>query len=130
VRAVMEGVAYNNHWLHGYVEKFAKHRLDPIRMVGGGACSDLWCQIHADVMDRTIEQVADPLNAQLRGAAILAGMALGHVDRSQVRDLVEVAATFTPEPGNRQVYDRLSFELPGLYKAQRKMFRRLNRRWT
>jgi xylulokinase len=130
VRAVMEGVAYNNHWLHGYVEKFAKHRLDPIRMVGGGACSDLWCQIHADVMDRTIEQVADPLNAQLRGAAILAGMALGHADRSQVRDLVEVAATFTPEPGNRQVYDRLSFELPGLYKAQRKMFRRLNRRWT
>jgi xylulokinase len=98
--------------------------------VGGGATSDLWCQIHADVMDRTIEQVADPLNAQLRGAAILAGLALGHVDRTQVRDLVEVAATFTPDPANRQVYDRLSSELPGLYKAQRKMFRRLNTRWT
>ncbi len=130
VRAVMEGVAYNNHWLHGYVEKFVKRRLDPIRIVGGGAVSELWCQIHADVMDRTIEQVADPLNAQLRGAAILAGMSLGLVDRSEVRDLVGVARTFTPDPANRDVYDRLSAEVPNLYKSQRKMFRRLNGRWT
>jgi xylulokinase len=130
VRAVLEGVAYNNHWLHGYVERFAKRRLDPIRIVGGGASSDLWCQIHADVMDRTVERVGDPLNAQLRGAAILAGMALGVVDRSDVRDLVAVVATFTPDAASRRVYDRLSGELPTLYKSQRKMFRRLNRRWT
>jgi xylulokinase len=130
VRAVMEGVAYNDHWLHGYVEKFAKRDLDPIRVVGGGAQSDLWCQIHADVMDRTIEQVVDPLHAQLRGVAMLAGIALGHVDRSEVRDLVGVARTFTPDAGNRQVYDRLSAELPTLYKSQRKMFRRLNRGWS
>jgi xylulokinase len=130
VRAVMEGVAYNNHWLLGYVEKFAKHRLDSIRIVGGGAVSELWCQIHADVMDRTIEQVDDPLNAQLRGAAVLAGMALGLVDKGEVRDLVGVSRTFTPDPDNRQVYDRLSSELPKLYASQRKMFRRLNRRWS
>jgi xylulokinase len=130
VRAVMEGVAYNDHWLHGYVERFAGRRLDPVRIVGGGAQSDLWCQIHADVMDRTIERVADPMHAQLRGAAMLAGMSLGHVDRSEVRDLVEVDATFTPDAANRAVYDRLSAELPNLYASQRKMFRRLNRRWT
>jgi len=130
VRAVMEGVAYNNHWLLGYVEKFVKQPLDPIRIVGGGAVSELWCQIHADVMDRTIEQVDDPLNAQLRGAAVLAGMSLGLVDRAEVRDLVGVSRTFSPDPTNRQVYDRLSSELPKLYASQRKMFRRLNRRWT
>lgn len=130
VRAVMEGVAYNDHWLHGHVERFAGGRLDPIRVVGGGAQSPLWCQIHADVMDRTIEQVADPLHAQLRGVAILAGMALGLVERAEVRDLVGVARTFTPDPANRAVYDRLSAELPGLYRSQRKMFRRLNRRWS
>jgi xylulokinase len=130
VRAVMEGVAYNDHWLHGHVERFAGRRLDPVRIVGGGAQSDLWCQIHADVMDRTIERVADPMHAQLRGAAVLAGMSLGHVDRAAVRDLVEVDATFTPDAANRGVYDRLSAELPNLYTSQRKMFRRLNRRWT
>jgi xylulokinase len=130
VRAVMEGVAYNDHWLLGYVEKFVKQRLDPIRMVGGGAVSELWCQIHADVMDRTIEQVEDPLNAQLRGVAMLAGMSLGMIDRADVRDLVGVARTFTPDPANRQVYDRLSSELPKLYATQKKVFRRLNRRWS
>lgn len=130
VRAVMEGVAYNNHWLHGYVEKFVKRTLDPIRMVGGGAQSDLWCQIHADVMDRTIEQVADPLHAQLRGVAILAGLSLGLVDRSEVRGLASVARTFTPDPGHRDMYRRLSSELPRLYSSQKKMFRRLNRRWS
>ena len=41
-----------------------------------------------------------------------------------------VARTFTPDPANRQVYDRLSSEFPKLYASQRKMFRRLNRRWT
>ena len=130
VRAVMEGVAYNNQWLLGHVERFVKQRLDPIRIVGGGAASELWCQIHADVMDRTIEQVDDPLNAQLRGAAVLAGMSLGLVDKGEVRELVGVSRTFTPEPGNRQVYDRLSSEVPKLYSSQRKMFRRLNRRWS
>ncbi len=130
VRAVMEGVAYNNHWLHGYVERFAKQTLDPIRVVGGGAQSDLWCQIHADVMDRTIERVDDPLHAQLRGAAMLAGMSLGLIDRAEVRDLVTVSRSFTPDPARRDVYDRLSAELPRLCSSQRKMFRRLNRSWS
>jgi xylulokinase len=128
VRAVLEGVAYNNRWLHEYVERYAKQRLDPIRFVGGGAVSELWCQIHADVLDRTIEQVADPMHAQLRGAAILAGLALGHVDRSEVRELVPVARTFHPDPANRASYTRQYDEFPKLYKAQKAIFKRLNRR--
>ena len=47
-----------------------------------------------------------------------------------MRDLVGVARTFTPDPANRQVYDRLSSEVPKLYASQKKMFRRLNRRWA
>ena len=50
--------------------------------------------------------------------------------RDEVRDLVRRRATFTPDPANRQVYDRLSAEFPKLYTAQKGMFRRLNRRWS
>lgn len=128
VRAVLEGVAYNNRWLHEAVEKFARRRLDPIRMIGGGATSELWCQIHADVMDRTIERVAEPLHANLRGAAILAGLALGAIRPADVRALVPIAGTFRPDPANRETYDRLYDEFPKLYKAQKPMFGRLNRR--
>jgi xylulokinase len=126
VRAVLEGVAYNSRWLNVAVERFAKRRLDPLRIFGGGAIPDVWCQIHADVMDRTIERVAEPMHANLRGAALFAGLALGAVAREEVRGLVPVDRVFEPNPSTRATYDRLYGEFPGLYKAQRKMFARLN----
>ncbi|MFN8052068.1 MAG: FGGY-family carbohydrate kinase [Acidimicrobiales bacterium] len=127
VRAVLEGVAYNNLWLHEAVEKFVGGRLDNIRFIGGGAQSDLWCQIHADVMDRTIEQVVDPLYCGLRGAALSAALTLGEVTQDELRGLVEVRATYRPDPANRATYDKLYAEFPGLYGSQKKFFRRLNR---
>ncbi len=127
LRAVLEGVAYNNRWLHEAVERFVRRRLDPVRVFGGGAQSDLWCQIHADVMNRTIERLADPVHATLRGAAILAGLALGEVDRSQAGALAKVDKTFRPNPARASDYDRLYAEFPRLYRAQKAMFRRLNR---
>lgn len=128
VRAVLEGVGYNSRWLLGYVEKFAKQRLDNIRIIGGGATSDLWCQTLADVMDRTIERVEEPLHAGIRGAALFAGVALGEVRTEEVRSLVTVDAVFTPDPAHRATYDRLYGEFPKLYKAQKGMFSRLNSR--
>jgi xylulokinase len=125
VRAVLEGVALNSRWLLGAVERFAARRLDPLRIFGGGAASDLWCQIHADVLDRAIERVADPVNTNLRGATLLAALALGDVRRDDIRDLVPVERTFMPEPATRELYDRRFRELPRLYKAQRGMSRRL-----
>lgn len=127
VRAVLEGVAYNNRWLHEAVEHFVERRLEPIRVFGGGAQSDLWCQIHADVMSRTIERLADPVHANLRGAAILAGMALGELDPASVRDLAPADATFQPAASRAAVYNRLYAEFPKLYKSQKAMFARLNR---
>ncbi|MBX3028300.1 FGGY-family carbohydrate kinase [bacterium] len=126
VRAVMEGVAYNNRWLHEAVERFAGRRLDPVRMIGGGALSDLWCQIHADAMNRTIERPAEPLHTNLRGAALIAALAIGAVREDEVRTLVPAERTFAPDPANRAVYDRLYGEFPRLYRRQRAMFRRLN----
>ena len=126
VRSVLEGVAYNSRWLGEAVESFAKRRLDPLRIFGGGAIPDLWCQIHADVMDRTIERVSQPMHANLRGAALFAALGLGAISRDDVRELVPVDRVFEPDPASRAVYDRLYAEFPGLYKAQRKMFARLN----
>jgi xylulokinase len=125
-RSVLEGVAFNSRWLSESVDSFAGRRLDPLRMIGGGAQSDLWCQIHADVMGRRIERVAQPLNANLRGASIFAGMATGAVEIGEVRSLVPVDAAFEPDPANRALYDDLYAEFSRLYKTQRPMFRRLN----
>ncbi len=127
VRAVLEGVALNSRWLHRAVERFVGGRLDPLRICGGGAQSDLWCQIYADVLDRTIERVQDPLSAGLRGAALLAALALGETQVRDVRELVAIDRSFTPDPAARATYDRLYAEFPRVYRAERRLLRRLNR---
>jgi xylulokinase len=126
-RAVMEGVAHHCRWLLGFVEKHAGRRLDPIRLIGGGAQSDLWAQIMADVTDRTIERVREPVQAGMRGAALFAGLALGELRPGEVRSLVEVDRVFRPDRSTRAVYDRAHSEFPRLYRAQKGMFSRLNR---
>jgi xylulokinase len=127
IRAVFEGVAFNARWLLGYVEKFIGRRLDTIRMVGGGANSNVWCQIHADVFGRTVKQVQDPIAANLRGAACLAAVGLGYIAFDDIPDRVQIARTYRPNPDHRQLYDALFKEFVDIYRRNRKMFARLNR---
>ncbi len=63
----LKGVAYNAAWNLNYVEKFISRQFDYINIIGGGAQSDLWCQIFADVMSRNIRQFKDPMQANARG---------------------------------------------------------------
>ena len=128
VRAVFEGVALNARWLLQAVERFSRQRLEPIRFIGGGARSDVWCQIFANVLGRAIEQVADPVNANARGAGLLAAVALGELTFSQVPERVKVVGTYQPDPATRQLYDELFTEFVGFYRRNRRAHTRLNRR--
>ena len=127
IRAVFEGVAYNTRWLLSHVEKFTGSRLDPIVMVGGGARSSLWCQIHADVLGRTIHQAEDPIMVNVRGAGLLAHVALGHLTWDAVPELVPMADTFLPQPDNAAVYDRLYDAFRRIHRGNRRTYRMLNR---
>jgi len=126
-RAVYEGVAMNTRWVLGYVEKLVGRRLDPLNMIGGGAQSDVWCQIFADVLGRTIRQVEAPLQANARGAAFLASVALGRLRFDEIPALVPIAGTFRPNPNHRRLYDGLFREFVHLYRATRGVYARLNR---
>lgn len=128
VRAVFEGVAYNTRWLLEAVEAFVRRRLDPIRVVGGGGQSDLWCQIFADVLDRTVEQVKEPLQANVRGAAILAGVALRRTTFQEAGDRVAIARAHHPSPERRERYDQLYRTFLQLYRSNRKIYAALNGR--
>jgi xylulokinase len=127
VRAVLEGVAFNTRWLARGVEHFIGQPLGSIRAIGGGATSSLWCSIYADVLGKTVEQVADPVHANLRGAALLAGLSLGYVRADEIASLVTVEAVHRPEPGHRRLYDELFDQFVALYSAQTGTFARLNR---
>jgi xylulokinase len=127
IRGAFEGVAYNSRWLLHYVEKFARRRLEPIVLVGGGARSDLWCRIHADVLDRTVYQAEDPIQVNVRGAGLLAHVALGRLRWSDIPELVPHAATFEPDAGGRAAYDTAYAAFRQIHKRNRRTYRSLNR---
>jgi len=127
VRAVLEGVAYNTRWSLMYVERFIKRQMDPINMVGGGAKSDVWCQIFADVLNRAIRQVKDPMQANARGAAFIAAVGLGHIRFEDIPNLIEYEHIYQPHPENRKIYGELFREFVNIYKNNKAMYRRLNR---
>jgi xylulokinase len=126
IRAVFEGVAYNSRWLLGVVESFIKRRMDPLNMIGGGAQSNIWCQIYADVLDRTIQQVRDPMQANARGAALIAAVGLGYITIEDIPKLTRISNVFKPNPGNRRIYDELYGEFLNIYQTNKLLSRRLN----
>lgn len=105
-RAVLEGVAHNLRWTldvvgdHGY-------RTETVRVIGGGARSDTWLQILADVTGRRLERVADPQEAGAVGCALAVAVALGDLPSVQaIGDVVRVDRVFVPGDGHRAAYDR------------------------
>jgi xylulokinase len=126
IRSVYEGVAFNSHWLLDVVEKFAKRKLPALNFIGGGARSDVWCQIHADVLDREIRQVADSQQANVRGAAMIALIAMGQATADQLARKVKVKATFRPDPSHRAEYDSLYREFRKIYQQNKGIHARLN----
>jgi len=127
IRAVFEGVAYNSRWVLDAVEKFIKRRMDSLNIIGGGAQSDVWCQIYADVLNRTIRRVYQPLQANARGAAFIAAVGLGYITANDIPKLIKISKVFKPNSRNRQTYDELYGEFLNVYKANKTMYQRLNR---
>ena len=126
IRAFLEGVAFNQRWTLHYLEKFMGREMNPISLVGGGASSDIWCQIHADILNRTIKQVKDPIQTNARGAAFLASVGLGYLKFEDIPKYIQIKNTFEPNPDNRKLYDEMFAEFKNIYKQNKGIFKRLN----
>ncbi len=140
IRAIFEGVAYNIRWLFMYIEKFIqkwKMQENPniskrdiiipeLNIIGGGGQSNIWCQIFADVLNRKIKKVKNPIQAQARGAAFIASVGLGYLKWEEIQRCCEISNVFTPNPENRQIYDKLFKEYINIYKIMGKTYKNLN----
>lgn len=124
-RAVLEGVALNTRWLLEAVEHFVDRRLEPIRMIGGGANSAVWCQIHADVLQREVAQVRDPVRCNARGAAFVALLGLGRLRVDEIGAKVPIAARFVPRAEHAARYDALFGVHRELWKVAGRVHARL-----
>ena len=125
-RAVLEGVAMNLRWMKGPVEKFAKRRFSHFVFYGGGAESDAWSQILADVLAIPVHQMSNPQYATCLGAGLLAFQRLRMLGFDDFAPLLPVHRVYAPDPANRQVYDEMSAQLVSAFARTRPIFRALN----
>jgi len=126
VRAVLEGIAFNTRWALETLENlYAK--VDELSIIGGGAKSDLWCQIVADITNKKIHQVENPHHAGAKGIGLLASKTLGYINSFEdIKKYIKIQNSFFPNPDNRKLYDNLFKEFKNIYKQNKKWYTRMN----
>jgi len=122
VRAIFEAVAYMLRENIEVVEEYGVN-VPEIRSLGGGAKSDVWMQIKADVTGKDIVCMDENEAASL-GAAILGGVALG-----RLKSLAEgyekgngIRKRFVPNAENKALYDKGFEKYRQLYESVKTLF--------
>lgn len=121
-RAVLEGVALA---LRSIVTVMREHAPMPaLRLIGGGARSDLWRSIIAGACDLVLHRPAAPsADATALGMALSAAVGVGLLpDLSAARSIVAIQDSQTPDPALTRVYDRLYPLFTALYAANKPLF--------
>jgi xylulokinase len=101
VRAVLEGVAFN---LRSCLGSFPGAAIPSVDVIGGGATSDVWMQVLADVWGIPVRRRSIVDAATSLGAAVTGLVALADADFGLARELSEVTAEFQPQPDRAGMY--------------------------
>ncbi len=103
-RAILEAVAYGGRQV---TEAFAGAGVTAPELVltGGGGRSELWRQIHADVIGRPLLRLDQAQPAALGAAICAAGLGAFPGLRSGAAAMSRVAPGAQPDPANQQAYD-------------------------
>lgn len=125
-RAVLEGVAMNLRWLRNHSENFARRAFSHFVFHGGGAESDAWAQILADVLGAPIHQHRHPRHVPCFGDALLALHRLGHVSLDDAARFVPIKQIYVPKREHAKVYNDLFPQFVAAFHRNRPIFRAMN----
>lgn len=124
-RAIMEGCGYGLRQLAEIAERVTGERITELVAIGGGAKSEVWAQIKADIMGADIH-VLDLNDMAPIGAALLAGVGAGvFKDVYEASDKVEKKICRTVKASHEhdrvyeqgyQVYTQLYPNVKDLYR--------------
>ena len=126
LRAVLEGVSFHMRWVLPEVEKLAEQEFSELRFAGGGAVSDEWSQILADVMGRPVQQLAEPRYVNNRATAFLGFEQLGILSLDDIEQFCPIARTYEPRHESRQIYEGLFEQFVRAFEQTRPIFEALN----
>lgn len=126
VRAMLESICYSHR---RSLEKYIRYHGHPpkqLRAVGGGACSDVWMQMMADVLHMPVHVPDNPRYVGTIGAYYCALIGLGR--KKDFSDLSRQGGgkVFVPDPDNGAVYDKMFDIYMDLYPALKGLYDRMN----
>ncbi|WP_299723358.1 FGGY family carbohydrate kinase [Devosia sp.] len=118
--AVLEGVAFSVRLAFDALRASASVNPAIINIGGGGATSDFWCQVRADILGKPLRRCAAPESAAL-GAAILAGQSQDAASplADVVRRLVRFDREFEPDTSKSSSYQDRFGKYVELYESLR-----------
>ncbi|KVT09482.1 xylulokinase [Burkholderia ubonensis] len=110
MRAAFEGVAFALRAGLDAIrtegaEGAERHAVASLRLAGGGSVDPRWRQLLADALGASLDAVDCP-NAATRGAALLAGVAIGHWREDALRALAPAASPVAAPCGDRALATR------------------------
>jgi sugar (pentulose or hexulose) kinase len=111
-RAIEEGISFEFRQAMNGIEDATGEPIHEYVILGGGSNSDLWCQIMADVLGRTVTR-AHTVEATNLGAGILAAYGVGWYDSVEeaAAAMTDVAEQFQPNDRAAELYDTLYNEV-------------------
>ncbi len=127
VRAFLEGVALNTRWMMEAVEGFIGQPSRAITLVGGGGQSEVWCKIFADVLGVTVHLPEQPIQANARGAAFIAGIGIGAMGFADIPERVTIRRSFEPGRLNAERYAASYATFRAAHKALAPFYAQLQR---
>ena len=127
IRAVLEGVALNTRWMMKPFGKFIGTTVNEVTLAGGGATSDVWCQIFADVLNVSVRQPRAPIQTNAIGAAMIAYVGIGRLSFDDVASLNLTDRTYSPNAATRGCYDESFDQFQFAHERLAPLYRRMNR---
>jgi xylulokinase len=123
-RAVLEGVAFN---LYTGLRAFQGMGASTpgVDAIGGGAKSNLWLQIMADVWGVPVRRRSLVDEANGLGAAVVGGVGVGLLTWDDAPKLSSVTAEFTPNPDRHAMYQHRYAQFLEAYERLEPLFDRL-----
>ncbi len=127
VHAIMESICYTHRSYMETYEKKTGKKLDSIRVVGGGAGSDMWMQMLADVLQIKVEVPESPRYTGAIGAYYCAMVGLGMIENyDAIYKAVRIEKTFLPRKENAQIYEKLYNVYGKLFPALKDLYSEIN----
>ncbi len=115
VRALMEGISYEMSFIKDVMPLATGIPIKEIGVTGGGANSDIWNQIHADVFDLPVVRPRIK-EASAVGACVCAGVGAGVFSSFEdgVACLVVMDKVYKPNSHNKAIYQEARVLYKGL----------------